>query len=79
MIKEVRFSTLDSAAVFIKDLIESEKAQIQSVSWDGGRTKIILCFPPSKVSRVMKTLYVSLPYYTPSMVLEAISEPPAFE
>lgn len=75
MIKQVDFSSLNSAAIFIRDLIELEKAEIKSITWDAGRTKIILSFQP----REKHSLCVSIPYYTPSMVLEAISDPPAFD
>ena len=74
MVKQVDFSTLDSAATFIKDLIELEEARIQSVEWEAGRTKIILSFPSRE-----NTLYITIPYYTPVLVLEAISEPPGFD
>lgn len=75
MIKVVSFSRLSSAAVFIKNVIELENAKIQSISWDGGRTKIILSFSPIEKHPVE----VDMPYYPPSMVLEAISDPPEYE
>ena len=75
MIKQVDFSSLNSAAIFIKDLVELEKAEIKSIVWGAGRTKIILLIPHIEEHQ----LHVTIPYYTPSMVLEAISDPPALD
>ena len=68
MIKEIHFSTLSSAVEFTLIMIHEESASVESVIWAGGRTKIILSFP----SRENTRLSVTLPYYSPLLVEEAL-------